>query len=100
MEPEKPTLKVRILQRSLTHSGTVYPNGSEAELPESTAKQLSSAGIVEILSTIVEPVENLAEAKGEAVPDPAPQETQAQAEEEAPKATKKTSKRRIDSDDE
>ena len=92
------TKTVRLLHP--VHYNIEHPRGAVIDLPAKTADHLAQSKIVEILSTIVEPVENLAEVNGESVPDPAPQEVEAQAEEEAPKAPKKTSKRRIDSDDE
>ena len=95
---ESETLEVRCLHP--VHYGTEHPRGAVIQLPVKTANHLAQNKIVEILSTIVEPVEIVAEVKGESVPDPAPQETQAEAKEEAPKAVKKTSKRRIESDDE
>lgn len=89
-----------LVKSPLHYNGIIYQIGSTIDYDEKLAKYHESIGVVEILSTIVEPVENLAEVKGESVPDPAPQEVEAKAEEEAPKAPKKTSKRRIDSDDE
>lgn len=93
-------LKKRVRAIEVVDYYGIHQKGDEFDLPAATADNLAQNKIVEILSTIVEPVENFAEVNGESVPDPAPQEVEAQAEEEAPKAPKKTSKRRIDSDDE
>lgn len=98
MESEKATLKVRILQGTLTHSGKVYPNGGETELPESTAKGLALGGIVEILSTIVEPVVVEPVVEQAVKPDEAASsgeaaQTSGEATEEAPATAKTASKK-------
>jgi hypothetical protein len=98
---ESETLRVRCLHP--VHYLVEHPRGAEIDLPVTTANHLAKNGIVEILSTIVElPAENpdVVVQGDEATPDQSAAETAIAQEEEAPKTSKKTSKRRAEVDDE